>query len=113
MKRQVLTPTEAAVILGVSDETIRNLCRAGHIKAEKVGILWRVFKTDFYRQFKIPQSWKPIDGARFMTCTKAASELAISVRKIQEMCGVDFPAYKVARFWVIPIAPFKKKFKLA
>ena len=113
MKRQLLTPTEAGVILGVSAGTINSLCRSEHIAAEKVGTMWRIFKSDFYSQFKIPRNWKPQDGARFMGVVQAASELAVSVRKIQYMCGVEFPAYKVSKTWVIPIKPFKKKFQLA
>lgn len=113
MKKQMLKPTEAGVILGVSSSIIGKLCAEGEIKAEKIGVIWRIFKTDFYRQFKIPSTYKPIDGARFMNVTEAAETLAISVRKVQEMCGVEFPAYKVGRTWVIPIKPFKKKYKLA
>lgn len=108
----MLKPTEAAVILGVSSSIIGKLCAENQIKAEKIGTMWRIFKTDFYKQFKIPNSYKPIDGARFINVTEAAETLAISVRKVQEMCGVEFPAYKVGRTWVIPIKPFEKKYKL-
>lgn len=113
MKKQMLKPTEAGVILGVSASTICSLCKNEHIKAEKVGTLWRVFKTDFYKQFKVPATYKPIEGARFINVTEAAEALSVSVRKIQEMCGVEFPAYKVGRTWVIPIKSFKKKYRLA
>ncbi|MDE7192451.1 MAG: helix-turn-helix domain-containing protein, partial [Oscillospiraceae bacterium] len=71
MKRQLLTPTEAGVILGVSAGTINSLCRSEHIAAEKVGTMWRIFKSDFYSQFKIPRNWKPQDGARFMGVVQA------------------------------------------
>ena len=113
MKKQMLKPTEAAVILGVSSSIVCKLCSEKFIKAEKIGSIWRIFKTDFYKQFKLPASYKPIEGARFINVTEAAEALNISVRKIQEMCGVEFPAYKVGRTWVIPIKTFKKKYRLA
>ena len=44
-KKQIISTQQAVIMTGKSDRTIRNLCAAGEIRAEKIGKNWHIEKT--------------------------------------------------------------------
>ena len=44
----ILTTTQAARLLGVNDQTIRNLIEQGELPASRVGKLWRIAAEDVW-----------------------------------------------------------------
>jgi excisionase family DNA binding protein len=49
----LLSPTQAAAILGVKASTVRDYARSGLVPARKIGKHWRFVEADLYRVGKI------------------------------------------------------------
>lgn len=59
MEQEYLTVAEAAAILKVAQNTVRNWLKSGKLKGSKIERLWRIRAADLDEFIK---SWKPSHG---------------------------------------------------
>ena len=56
MDDKMLTPTEAAALLGIKPCTVRAWIKGGKVRATKIGGRWRVAEDDLKRQVVVVEA---------------------------------------------------------
>ena len=55
IRQELITPAQAACMLGVPYSTVTRLCRDGVLPAVKVGRHWRIVRDRLCRMYGIPR----------------------------------------------------------
>ncbi len=82
VERRAYTPAEAAEVLGLSEQAVRDLCRDGRIRGIKLGGQWRIPRTaleEVLGESLTPQTvesgWSPERAAKLAEARRLAVEI--------------------------------------
>jgi excisionase family DNA binding protein len=94
MERRTFTPAEAALVLGLSEQAVRDNCRSGRIRGIKFGGQWRITRAALEEALGEPltpvaveSGWSPEDVAKLREARRLLVEITSRQERLNALLG--------------------------